>query len=393
MSPREIRPFGPALRLAAGLTWAASGVFAADSPVDPAGRPPPPLVVAKWVKGEPLESFAKGKVYVVDFWATWCGPCRAAIPRLTKLAHEMQGRVEVVGISISEHQDGPADTAYIRTVERFVAGMGDKMDYRVAVDTPDRRMHDTWFKAAGTAGIPTAYIIDSNGIVAWTGIGSPDDVERIATAVVNGRFDPREEEALKRRSEAEAAARSQADIAAAKKSGDAMDLKYPGYRAAMERGDAAAALASLETAFKADPESEKTGAYQWKLMLLLQRNNTNEVNGYVRSLLDRYGADDDIMSFASACIVATGPEARFDVRLAHETALRAAKTARPDSRWAQFTQWRLAWACRHMGDNAGALAHIRTALAGVRRLKGKVDFGDLESECEEALRAFEAPPK
>ena len=160
----------------------------AAPPPDPdalIGKAPPPIKVAKWVKGAPLTGFEKGKVYVVDFWATWCGPCREAIPHLTKLSQEHKGQLEIVGVSISEQQKDTSDTSYIEKVQHFVDKMGDRMDYRVAVDTPDKVMHDTWFKPTGTDGIPTAYIIDQNGLVAWTGIGSPSDVERIVGQVTS----------------------------------------------------------------------------------------------------------------------------------------------------------------------------------------------------------------
>ena len=94
------------------------------------------------------------------------------------------------------------------------------------------------------------------------------------------------------------------------------------------------------------------------------------------------------MSFVSACIVATSEEARFDRRVAYETALRANRMAKPDSRWGQFTLWRLAWAEFHIGERERAIATMKQALAGVRRLKTTHDFGDLESECEDGLRAF-----
>ena len=352
------------------------------------GKAPPAIKVAKWAKGGPITEFEKGKVYVVDFWATWCGPCKAAIPHLTKLAQEHKGQVEVIGISISESQKDSTDTAYIAKVQKFVDKMGDSMDYPVAIDTPDKVMHDTWFKPTGTGGIPTAYIIDQNGLVAWTGIGSPADVERIVGQVLAGTFDHKKEMEHQRQLDAEAATRSAADIATAKSSAKKIDEKYPGYSAAMQRGDTAAAVESINAAFKADPKLEPEGGYQQKFMVLMQRGKPDAVNAYSKELMEHYPDNDDVFGWVSACIVQADSETpKFDKNLAFTAAKRSEAGAKPDSRWQQFARWRLGWAYFHMGDKVKATEFFQSALDGTKKLKEKkVDISDLDTECEEALK-------
>src|SRR5262245_10516457 len=86
------------------------------------GSKAPPFEVNKFVKGEPVKQFDKGKIYVVEFWATWCGPCRESIPHLTELQKKYQ---DVVFIGVSVWEESQAK------VEPFVKKMGEKMDYRV----------------------------------------------------------------------------------------------------------------------------------------------------------------------------------------------------------------------------------------------------------------------
>lgn len=145
------------------------------------GSPAPELKTGKFVKGEPVKSIEKGKFYVVEFWATWCGPCRASIPHLTELAKKNKD-VTFIGVDVWEDDQDK--------VEPFVKEMGDKMDYHVALDTApgqDGAMATTWMKAANQNGIPTAFVIDKEAKIAW--IGHPMELDKVLPAVVAGTFD------------------------------------------------------------------------------------------------------------------------------------------------------------------------------------------------------------
>jgi thiol-disulfide isomerase/thioredoxin len=158
--------------------------LAAD-PIDP-GDPAPALNPAKWLKGAPIARFEPGQVYVVEFWATWCGPCKANIPHLTELAHQYKDRVSIAGISIWESTD-PTDLAYLQKVEKFVQEQGDKMDYHVAVDGPHNEVANAWMAAAGEKGIPASFIVGKDGRIAW--IGYPANLGEVLQQVLADKFD------------------------------------------------------------------------------------------------------------------------------------------------------------------------------------------------------------
>lgn len=127
------------------------------------GDPAPPIAVAKWVQGTPVIN-GPGGLRVVEFWATWCGPCKQSIPHLTELSKKYAGRVTFTGVDVFERS--PDDVA---TVQAFLKTMGPKMTYNVAVDDKQGTMGKTWMRAAHQPGIPTAFIIDRSGTVAWIG--------------------------------------------------------------------------------------------------------------------------------------------------------------------------------------------------------------------------------
>lgn len=142
------------------------------------GDPAAPLSILNWVKGKPVDVKNGKNLYVVEFWATWCGPCRTSIPHLTELQKKFQDKgVVFVGVS-----DEPADK-----VKPFVEKMGEKMGYVVACDD-DRKTSDGYMTAYGQGGIPTAFIVGKDGKVLW--FGHPmSELEETIEAILAGKYD------------------------------------------------------------------------------------------------------------------------------------------------------------------------------------------------------------
>ncbi|MEO0512181.1 MAG: redoxin family protein [Planctomycetota bacterium] len=126
----------------------------------------PRIAASHWLNGDPVKKFEPGKVYLVDFWATWCGPCIAAMPKLTSLQeeHKDDGLV-VVAVNIFEKEDGDRR---VDKVTRFVEDRDD-MEYVVAIDAG--ATEKTWMDAERRNSIPTALLVDKTGRVAWVGNG------------------------------------------------------------------------------------------------------------------------------------------------------------------------------------------------------------------------------
>jgi len=160
--------------------------------------PAPEFKVAKWFKGTPVEKLEAGNLYVVEFWATWCGPCRATIPHLTELAHKHAGKITFIGVSIWE-KPKESNEAVFAVVEPFVKEMGDKMEYNVAADGIDRTMATMWMTAAERNGIPCAFVIGQDGRIAW--VGHPSAIDNVLDEVLAGTWDV-QAEALRQELEA-----------------------------------------------------------------------------------------------------------------------------------------------------------------------------------------------
>jgi thiol-disulfide isomerase/thioredoxin len=152
--------------------------------------PAPELLGVRWLQGDPVTTFEPGHLYVVEFWSTWCGPCRATIPKLSEIAAKFAGKVTVVGVDIFEENQGSEGA--IQKVEEFVAKMGSKMTYRVLIDGDDRFMADQWMKRSGRQGIPSAFVVDGSGKIAWMGHPA-SGLEKALSEMIEGTYVPQTE--------------------------------------------------------------------------------------------------------------------------------------------------------------------------------------------------------
>jgi len=136
-----------------------------------AGLQPAPDVTFKNLEGAdvPLASL-KGKVVLVNFWATWCDPCRSEIPALIGLQDKFASKgFTMLGASMDE--DGvKAVDPFIHTTQFNVAGHQRTMDYPIVLGTD--AITD---KFGGLLGMPTSYLISRDGKIVKKYIGVVDE--------------------------------------------------------------------------------------------------------------------------------------------------------------------------------------------------------------------------
>lgn len=163
------------------------------------GSDAPALDVEHWIhknqeKFPPVTKFEAGKVYVVEFWATWCGPCLASMPHLA----ELQTKLADKGVRIISISDEDLETVdeFLNREVRQAPGSESKeppQTYRELTSTyslttdPDQSSYRDYMEAAAQNGIPTAFIVGKDAKVEW--IGHPMEMDGPLEAVVEGKWD------------------------------------------------------------------------------------------------------------------------------------------------------------------------------------------------------------
>jgi len=118
---------------------------------------PAPAFKGKDLEGKEISlDVYRGKVVLLNFWATWCGPCRAEIPSLIQLQTKYKDQMQILGMNVDDE-----DETQVRAVVQ-----GEGVNYPVVMTTPEVRM-----AYGGIGALPTVFIINTEGRVVQKHVG------------------------------------------------------------------------------------------------------------------------------------------------------------------------------------------------------------------------------
>ena len=122
---------------------------------------PAPAFTLTTLAGEPFDlSAAQGKPIVLNFWATWCGPCRNEMPALQKAAEKLDGEVAIIGVDQGESAE---------TVRQFVDEFG--VSFQILLDANQDAAN-----AFDVTLMPTTYFIDAQGVIRGVHLGEMNSI-------------------------------------------------------------------------------------------------------------------------------------------------------------------------------------------------------------------------
>lgn len=155
------------------------------------GSKAPPLAIEHWMsdgdgKFEHTTELKTDKVYVIEFWATWCGPCIRSMPHLAETQEKWADKGVQI-ISISDEKLEKVEAFLAKPVPEKEMTYADLTSAYCLTTDPDQSVYEDYFTAAGQTGIPTAFIVGKQGIVEW--IGHPMEMDKPLEQVVAGTWD------------------------------------------------------------------------------------------------------------------------------------------------------------------------------------------------------------
>jgi len=311
-------------------TLAAFAAFALAAPAARAldiGDPAPPIEVKTWLKNTPvtLES-AKGKVLVVEFWATWCQPCRQTIPHVNSL-HKKYNDKDVILVGLTEEDE--------ETAKKFMDTM--VMDYHVGIDDASKT-NSAYMK--GIAGIPHAFVVDKAGKVAWHGHPLAG-MAGVIKELVAGEFDVERSKKL-------SAFKEQLQEAA-------------------RRRDVTKMMAVVDEMIKAVPDDPD--GYRIKRAMLRDQGKDDEAWDALIAMAKACPKEVGVLIEAALSLATAGDLERRDLPAALAFAEQAAKGAEPDSTGVFATLARVHYELGHIAKAADVATKAAAKADGEEKRK------------------------
>jgi thiol-disulfide isomerase/thioredoxin len=316
------------------------------------GSPAPRPEIETFVRGAEPKWFEPGKVYVIEFWATWCGPCRMSMPHISDVADKYKDKVVVVGVS-----DEKVDTVtkFLDTDE-----WKQKARYNLCTD-PDRSTHRQYMEAAAQNGIPTAFVVKDQK-VQW--IGHPMSMDEPLAKIVDGSWD-----AAKYKAEFDA------ETALARKQME----RRSAMAKARKAGDWDAIVKMMDEDIAAAPERAKSSMMVSKFQLLLTDAN-KPADGYAlgREIMAANKDNAMVLNQMAWFVVDSARVKDRDVVFAMEAAKAAVTASKGEDAAIMDT---MARACWESGDKAKAVEWQKKAVE-------KAD-AEMAADLKETLKKYE----
>ncbi len=275
------------------------------------GDKAPPLKVTDWVQGKPfdIQKDGKGKVILLEFWATWCAPCIQIIPDTNELARRYKDNGLVV-IGVTDAGQGQT----LRTVQDFVASQGKRMRYRVAFDSTQESFQ-TYVTGTGGMGIPHAVVIGKDGKIKW--IGHPADPEMRETIIdlLLDRYDPA-------KMEKRAAMNARIE--------PLLNELY----SSLNAGDWAKSMSLTDAILAIDPANME--ALQLRVIVMTEElDSTSDLRSWARDFITKHADDSDALAKLAGLLMAMPDITDREPALALQAAEQAYKADGKDARVVQ----------------------------------------------------------